>query len=437
MSNTIVLRKNKLVLYKRTRSGMWQCRYKLGNGEWYRQTTGTDEQEEAEDIAFKLYYGADEREKNKLPQNTRKFKHVARYAIQRMQDDIDAGAGKVVYKDYIRVINNYLIPYFGNLKTDSITTRKVIEYSAWRDRKMGAAKEEKKRQSLLNQLKSEAAVEAELERNRKTFKPAQSTLNTHNSALNRVLDEALLRGWITESIRPEVMNKGVKAESRDAFTLDEYQQIYRGLRQWTGTGHRKKTQEIREVLREYVLFLANTGIRHGTEALSIKWSNVRYYTSLIDAQRYLEVAVDGKVGKRSLIARDNALKYLERLKNLNEQIAHLTLDELFDKKLDISVFQTRSGDSVTTDTMRGSFRQFLNHIGISKSLSGKGLSLYSLRHMYATFALASGISIYELSLQMGTSVKMLEDYYSKISPQMNAAIHSGRLARIKKEQIED
>jgi len=76
---------------------MWQCRYKLGNGEWYRQTTGTDEQEEAEDIAFKLYYGADEREKNKLPQNTRKFKHVARYAIQRMQDDIDAGAGKEAF----------------------------------------------------------------------------------------------------------------------------------------------------------------------------------------------------------------------------------------------------------------------------------------------------------------------------------------------------
>ncbi len=145
MSNTVVLRKNKLVLYRRSRSGNWQCRYKLGNGEWYRQTTGTDEQEEAEDIAFKLYYGASEREKNNLPQNTRKFKNVAHYAVDRMTDELEAGAGKVVYKDYIRVINNYLIPYFGNHKVDSITTRKVAEYNDWRDKKMAAAKEDKKR----------------------------------------------------------------------------------------------------------------------------------------------------------------------------------------------------------------------------------------------------------------------------------------------------
>ena len=437
MPDTVVLRKNKLVLYKRTRSGMWQCRYKLGNGEWYRQTTGTDEQEEAEDIAFKLYYGADEREKNKLPQNTRKFKNVARFAIQRMEDEIAAGAGKVVYKDYIRVINNYLIPYFGNLKTDSINTRKVAEYNDWRDKRMSEVKEDKKRQTLLTQLKNADAVEAELAKTRKPFKPAQSTLNTHNSALNRVFDEALLRGWITESIKPTVMNKGVKSESRDAFTLDEYQKIYLGLRKWTGTGHIQATQELREVLREYVLILANTGIRHGTEALSIKWSNIRYFTSITDGETYLEVAVDGKVGKRSLVGRDSITRYLERLRDLNEDIAHLTLNELLQKQIDVPVFRTRSGYAVTADAMRGSFRQFLEHIGILRGTHGKTRSLYSLRHTYATFALARGTDIHDLARQMGTSVKMLEDFYSKISPQMKAAVHSGRLERIKKEQIED
>ena len=42
-----------------------------------------------------------------------------------------------------------------------------------------------------------------------------------------------------------------------------------------------------------------------------------------------------------------------------------------------------------------------------------------------------------LATQMGTSVKMLELFYSKVSPQMNAAIHSGRLETIKREEQED
>ena len=139
--STINLRPKKLTIYKRPKSPLWQCRYKLDNGEWYRQSTGTDDQAEAEDIAFKLYYGAGEREKNNLPQNTRKFGNVARYAVTRMSDELDSGGGKVVYKDYIRVIINYLIPYFGKQKVDGINTRKLMEYASWRDTKMGSAKE--------------------------------------------------------------------------------------------------------------------------------------------------------------------------------------------------------------------------------------------------------------------------------------------------------
>jgi len=58
-----------------------------------------------------------------------------------MRDELDAGGGKVVYKDYIRVIKNYLIPYFGKQKVDGINTRKLMEYASWRDTKMGSAKE--------------------------------------------------------------------------------------------------------------------------------------------------------------------------------------------------------------------------------------------------------------------------------------------------------
>jgi len=431
--SSINLRPKKLSIYKRPKSPLWQCRYKLDNGEWYRQSTGTDDQAEAEDIAFKLYYGAGEREKNNLPQNTRKFGNVARYAVTRMSDELDAGGGKVVFKDYIRVINNYLIPYFGTQKVDSIDTRKLMEYASWRDMKIGSAKEDIRVRGLRNKISDYQRLKEELAKPVKPFKAKQSTINTHNSALNRIFDEALLRGWITDSIKPTVLNKGIKAESRGAFSLDEYQAIYRGIPSWIKKGHRQETRELREVLREYVLFLANTGVRHGTEAIGIKWSNIRYFTGL-DKEEYLEVAVDGKVGKRQLVARDRTAIYLERLRDLNDSIKHLTLKELLSKQLDVDVFRTRSGYTPTTDALRGSFRQYLEHAGILRDTNGVSRSLYCLRHTYATFRLVARADIHQLATQMGTSVKMLETFYSKVSPQMNAASHSGRLDYIRREE---
>ena len=59
--SSINLLPNKLSIYKRPKSPLWQCRYKLDNGEWYRQSTGTGTDDQAEDIAFKLHYGAGER----------------------------------------------------------------------------------------------------------------------------------------------------------------------------------------------------------------------------------------------------------------------------------------------------------------------------------------------------------------------------------------
>jgi hypothetical protein len=49
--------------------------------------------------------------------------------------------------------------------------------------------------------------------------PAQSTVNNHNSALARVLDEAELNGWIVKSLRPTLLNKGVKTQSRGIFWI--------------------------------------------------------------------------------------------------------------------------------------------------------------------------------------------------------------------------
>jgi hypothetical protein len=108
--------------------------------------------------------------KKNLPQNTRKFGNVTRYALTRMTEELDAGGGKVVYKDYTRVINNYLIPYFGKQKVDNINTRKLMEYASWRGIKMGSAKEEVRVRGLRNKIKDYRRLKEELGKPPKPFK---------------------------------------------------------------------------------------------------------------------------------------------------------------------------------------------------------------------------------------------------------------------------
>ena len=76
--------------------------------------------------------------------------------------------------------------------------------------KMGRETEEKRLSIFKGRTKAQQE-EILTEAAPKRFKAKQSTINnTHNSALNRVFDEALLHGWITESIKPRLLNKGVK-----------------------------------------------------------------------------------------------------------------------------------------------------------------------------------------------------------------------------------
>jgi integrase len=143
----------------------------------------------------------------------------------------------------------------------------------------------------------------------------------------------------------------------------------------------------------------------------------------------LTLNVDGKRGKRELVARDSTTDYLDRLRKLNPRLAkYETLDQLIAAKVDESVLVGRTGKVILTNSLAASFRQFLNETGLLLGADEKPRSLYSLRHTYATFALADGGNIHKLAVQMGTSVGMLEKYYSKVSARLNASEHAGRKA---------
>ena len=390
--NSIQIHK-KLRLDKRAGSDNWYARLTLPNGKRLVKTTKTEDVESAKEVALRLYYEVDARIQNKLPATTRKFGDVAKHAIARMETEIREGVGKQSYKDYVQALNKWLIPYFGGTDIAKLDLAAVTAFDAWRTAQNGKV-------------------------------PAQSTINNHNSALNRVLDEAELNGWIVKSLRPTLLNKGTKTQSRGSFSVEEYRVIYTALRTFHKQTPNEKSAATRETLRNYVLFLANTGVRHGTEALGLSWRNIEWYER--DGERYLAVNVDGKTNKRTAIARDSVENSLWRQAQLNPRIQAEDFDALISSKLDEPVFTTRLSATVTVHNLNRAFNALLAELDLKTGADGRTRTLYSFRHFYATLNLERGVTTHALSRQLGNSTQMLDRHYSKYSPLLNAEVHSGR-----------
>ena len=323
--------------------------------------------------------------KHGIPAVTKRFRDIARLCVADMQRMLEAGEGRSVYASYIAVTENYLIPFFGSYSIANIGYRQIRAYEEWRREKFG------------RELKA-------------------STVNTHNSALNRVFDEAIARGYLQKSHLPVLSNKGGASMRRADFGRQEYAQMLKAFAKWVRQARTSKSLQMRELLWDYVRLLTSTGIRHGTEAQNLRWKHVEV---IVDGgRRYLAVWVDGKTGQREVIAKASAITYLKRIHKRCEDIRHLTFDELLAKKLDLPVF--RLGDGTVTNNLHQTFKVFMEDTGLLvDAKTGQERTLYCLRHTYATFQLVNNnVDMHTLAKQMGTSILMLEKHYSHLTPRL-------------------
>ena len=75
--------------------------------------------------------------------------------------------------------------------------------------------------------------------------------------------------------------------------------------------------------------------------------------------------------------------------------------------------------------------------GLLKDDFGEQRTLYSLRHTYASRRRYEGMSYDDLSVQMGTSVKMLEDHYSHFTVSDNPNKFAGHDKRERKQRQQE
>ncbi len=71
---------------------------------------------------------------------TRYFRDMARFAIEKMNKVVASGVavrGSATYKDYINVIQDYLVPCLGKLTIANIDTAALAKLETFRNTKMG------------------------------------------------------------------------------------------------------------------------------------------------------------------------------------------------------------------------------------------------------------------------------------------------------------
>ena len=408
LETTHIVTENELVVYRRERSSIWQCRYKV-DGVWQRASTKERKLKDAKEVAKSIKIRAEIRKHDNLPVITRKFRDVAKLAVQRMEQKLANGDGKVSYKDYIRIINEYLIPILGNRLITSIDSTALDHLDAERIRMMERT-------------------------------PSKSTMLSQNAALNLVFDEAVLRNFLTDLNRPKLEAKGKKSTRHPAFTLTEIQAVINNFEAWIERARNAHSKEMRQIMRDYSEMLIDTGARPGKELMNLKWKQIKFTMNpkqthtgefvvgddgekeeivLTDLNRGAELIVTGKTGTREIVGRQPTVKVLERIARRVYGVRNNIIDpfkNVVTPNNDDFVLRTKEKKQDVSSAFQHMFERYLDeHNLLYDPKTEQNRVFYSFRHTYATLALTHDkVPIHTLAKQMGTSVLMIERHYSHL-----------------------
>lgn len=383
------LRDGELVIYSIKISSKWQFRFKdKETGKWLRFSTKTRDLEKAKEYAVNLfdeYHFAEKYGINILPTKT-KFSDL----WEKVKPEIEARNEE--YKTHtMQIVKNWILPYFGDKKIEKVNTDSISSFYKYAQEKYGK-------------------------------EMSKSTIGKFNVVLNMFFDKAIQNKYI-ESKPKFPKNPGTTSIPRPYFSKEEYHRMtYELLDDWINKSRMKWQYEMRSLIKYYVIFLSNSGIRPGKESLYIKYRDFYYYKKDL----YLKV-LHSKTGKiRDIVCRPTIKKIvIPRLTEMFDDLRRKRRSDLF--KLDRYVFLRPSFENPPNNNqMNKHFRYFLKEYSILYDNEGNERSLYSCRHSYITWAILDGIDLHTIKVQCGTSLQMIEKHYDKVEAFMKADLLTGR-----------
>lgn len=419
-----------VVLFQRKNSKRWQARIRRNIGEWIIYSTKQTDIEKAIAVAEDRYRDIQYAQRTGRIDVTRKFTSICQLCRKELLEKAQR-TGLELPKNLVQVIDKYIEPILGNYMCHNIGSAELRLYSEKRTAMIG-------------------------------HQPAKSTIATHNTALNHLFKIAKEKNFI--EFIPKTINDGVDGKRRPYFNHKELRAL--NVNMWRYLQHsekllnnvtgrngldtiKQKSYWMREILRDMVLILVNTGMRPGREILNLKWKNLSIVEekgnesiqfSLPHSKTKLRVViayepiVDKETGKRY-----GCWEPLKRIQSRFTELKDLNWKQLL--QVDEYIFRYPNGEQVVQEQMAKSFKRLLKWInyderkdGLLSDDFGNVRTLYSLRHTYASRRRYEGMSFDDLSVQMGTSVKMLEDHYSHFKVSDNPNKFAGHEKRDEKQR---
>jgi len=441
VETTNVILPRELIVYQRGDSDVWQCRLKVDN-KWMARTTKERDLDKAIDRAKRMLFEAQLRKESNLPVVTKKFRDIAKLTKQQMVDELANPKMKapVSFNQYVKIIDDYLMPFFGNKNIDTITYEELDAYHEDLKVKMGRS-------------------------------PAYSTMRKHNVTLNRVFDKAVEKNYLTNSNRPKLDTKGSKSEKYATFDIGEINALLANFPPWIAGTSNKEKREQRELLFDYVRVLIDTGARPGKELLDLQWKNIRYrmivrndtrveideegnrtvvtHEDYDDRGEALELtkweptvslSVYGKTKDRVANGFDVTYKVLNEIIERNYRNDKITLKSLTTSNDEGFVFRTRANKAPSS--FNHLFDRYLDeHNLLIDRNSGKKRVFYSLRSSHTTAVMnLDQVPIRDLSKQLGNSVGMIEKHYDRATGDAiveNVRAPKARQALFNTEKVSD
>ncbi len=351
----------KVHLYKRENSPYWQCSTYLA-GRNRRTTTKEKSLSQAKDFAEDWYLELHGKQRSGEITNEKTFREAAKQYLAEYEVITEGQRSPIYVAGNKRRLDNYLIPFFGSLGLSQITAGKVQEYRVHRQTYSRVGRP-----------------------------PARNTMHQEIVTLRQVLKTAIRHGWI--GYLPDLSTpykSSSKISHRAWFSPAEYRQLYTATRKRARSPKSPRWKWACEQLHDYVLFMANTGLRPD-EARRLEYRDVAIVDDDATSETILEIVVRGKRGVGYCKSTAGAVTPFERLTK-------------------------RNNPSPTDLLFPTSHRDLLNAILDEESLKfdreGNRRTAYSLRHTYICFRLMEGADIYQIAKNCRTSVEMIEKFYA-------------------------
>ena len=387
-------------MYRREKSRYWYCSSYLDGRNW-RASTKEDSLSRAKDFAEDWYLTLRGKKLIGQLKHEKTFKEAAEKFLEEYEV-ITLGERSPVYIDNTkRRLRNYLIPYFGEHGLSEVTAGMVQDYRLYRQ---------------TNSVPRYNCKDDD--GNPKTYgPPARSTLHQEIVTLRQVLKTAMRHGWLTHlpDLSAPYKTAG-KTAHRAWFSPDEYKQFYEATRRRAKNPPKPRWKHNCEQLHDYVLFMANTGLRPD-EARHLQYRDVTIVEDEDTEEIILEIEVRGKRGVGYCKSMTGAVRPFERLRERNTP---------------------KQSDLIFPSFPRELFNNILEEEGLKFDREGNRRTAYSLRHTYICLRLMEGADIYQIAKNCRTSVEMIETYYaSHIKTSINAAAVNVRRPKKKKQQAVD